>query len=345
MDQKNSNDTVTRLRMIAIVALIVLLLTLLLKTVVSRDRRELKKNISLPEPASSEEQQPVDRINKQELLSNFIYYELDTELVDSALLSTGGTEAYRAELQPVYNALFSRDGLQIASLADSRLTCAAAAVDPLSEMLNGFYEETGLRTIMILSAYIPTDQPEPQGYYDEYGNYYEYPYDSVMPEETASGLCFKLGLYDEDHGKTDFTGEGNYAWFAENAYRYGFVLRYPEDKQFFTGKPYDPSVYRYVGKQNAAVLHENSICLEELKSYMINKDYDNALLLPIGETPTLIYSVPYPWAGTARIKLPDSSDGETVPFSAYACDELIIVCAEPQQFIYYDSNNSDSNSE
>ncbi len=54
-----------------------------------------------------------------------------------------------------------------------------------------------------------------------------------------------------------------YDWLAENAYRYGFIQRYPEDKTEITGIAYEPWHYRYVGEKAAAEIKEQGICLEE----------------------------------------------------------------------------------
>ncbi|MCA1054518.1 M15 family metallopeptidase [Rossellomorea aquimaris] len=57
------------------------------------------------------------------------------------------------------------------------------------------------------------------------------------------------------------TKEGK--WLAENAYKYGFILRYPEDKVDITQYQYEPWHFRYVGTEAAKVIHENDWTLEE----------------------------------------------------------------------------------
>lgn len=54
-----------------------------------------------------------------------------------------------------------------------------------------------------------------------------------------------------------------YNWLAKNAYRYGFILRYPEGKESITGIDYEPWHYRYVGREAAAEIYYSSLCLEE----------------------------------------------------------------------------------
>lgn len=52
-------------------------------------------------------------------------------------------------------------------------------------------------------------------------------------------------------------------WLIEHCMEYGFILRYPRDKQNITGITYEPWHYRYVGKKAAAEIMSRGICLEE----------------------------------------------------------------------------------
>ncbi len=52
-------------------------------------------------------------------------------------------------------------------------------------------------------------------------------------------------------------------WLNEHCAEYGFILRYPEDKQEITGIIYEPWHFRYVGVEAAAYIKENNLCLEE----------------------------------------------------------------------------------
>lgn len=57
-----------------------------------------------------------------------------------------------------------------------------------------------------------------------------------------------------------------YEWLGENAYKYGFICRYPSDKTEITGINYEPWHYRYVGVGAATEIYNQSICLEEYLS-------------------------------------------------------------------------------
>ena len=52
-------------------------------------------------------------------------------------------------------------------------------------------------------------------------------------------------------------------WLAANAWKYGFILRYPTDKADVTGIIFEPWHYRYVGKEAAKEITERGITLEE----------------------------------------------------------------------------------
>lgn len=52
-------------------------------------------------------------------------------------------------------------------------------------------------------------------------------------------------------------------WIAENAAKYGFIIRYPKDRQDITGITYEPWHIRYVGKENAEYITKHNLTLEE----------------------------------------------------------------------------------
>ncbi|WP_226529022.1 D-alanyl-D-alanine carboxypeptidase family protein [Metabacillus niabensis] len=63
--------------------------------------------------------------------------------------------------------------------------------------------------------------------------------------------------------KEEFSETKEGKWVKENAHRAGFIIRYPKGKELITGYQYEPWHLRYVGKEKAAVIHENNLTLEE----------------------------------------------------------------------------------
>ena len=54
-----------------------------------------------------------------------------------------------------------------------------------------------------------------------------------------------------------------FKWLKDNCTEYGFILRFPSDKQDITGVMYEPFHFRYVGVEAAKYMTENNLCLEE----------------------------------------------------------------------------------
>ncbi len=60
-------------------------------------------------------------------------------------------------------------------------------------------------------------------------------------------------------------------WLKDNAYKYGFILRYPSDKVSLTGYQFESWHYRYVGLDIAKYIYENDITYEEYYAYFLDK--------------------------------------------------------------------------
>ena len=74
----------------------------------------------------------------------------------------------------------------------------------------------------------------------------------------------QLGIaVDINADKSKCSNNEVYAWLAENAHEYGFILRYPQGKLEMTGISYEPWHYRYVGVDAAQEIYNEKICLEE----------------------------------------------------------------------------------
>ncbi|MBR5203485.1 MAG: M15 family metallopeptidase [Clostridia bacterium] len=76
--------------------------------------------------------------------------------------------------------------------------------------------------------------------------------------ENGAGLSVDIVSASAGFASTD-----EYKWLIENAHKYGFVLRYPEDKTDITGIIYQPWHWRYVGVEVANEMKSNNLCLEE----------------------------------------------------------------------------------
>ncbi|MDE6035499.1 MAG: M15 family metallopeptidase [Ruminococcus sp.] len=76
--------------------------------------------------------------------------------------------------------------------------------------------------------------------------------------EHQSGMAMDVNTADDS-----FDGTPEAVWLAENAWKYGFIIRYPKDKQHITGYKYEPWHIRYVGYDVARKLYCSGMTLEE----------------------------------------------------------------------------------
>lgn len=90
--------------------------------------------------------------------------------------------------------------------------------------------------------------------------------------EHQTGLAIDFAAIHDNVYDEDLLDE-EIEWLKNNAYKYGFVLRFPEGKEEITGYAYEPWHYRYVGKLST-LLYKNNITLEEyyLKKYYYDSD-------------------------------------------------------------------------
>ena len=82
--------------------------------------------------------------------------------------------------------------------------------------------------------------------------------------EHQTGLVSDVNQIDSTFENTDA-----FKWLNENAYKYGFILRFPKGKEKLTGYKYEPWHYRYVGKKAAKIIRDEDLTLEEYYAYYI----------------------------------------------------------------------------
>lgn len=84
--------------------------------------------------------------------------------------------------------------------------------------------------------------------------------------EHNTGFCADLNCADDS-----FERMPAFSWMHENAAEYGFILRFPNDKQDITGIIYESWHYRFVGINNAKEMKRLNMCLEEYVEYLEEK--------------------------------------------------------------------------
>ena len=86
--------------------------------------------------------------------------------------------------------------------------------------------------------------------------------------EHQTGLA--LDIFSKNNtNKNTFKDSEEANWLKENAYKFGFILRYPEEFENITGITYEAWHYRYVGKDIAKYIYENNITFDEYYAYFL----------------------------------------------------------------------------
>lgn len=85
--------------------------------------------------------------------------------------------------------------------------------------------------------------------------------------EHQTGLALDIQSYCSEDKEFDECPE--FTWLSENAYKYGFILRYPKDLEHITGYNYESWHYRYVGVKASTYIHDNNITFDEYYAYFV----------------------------------------------------------------------------
>ena len=87
----------------------------------------------------------------------------------------------------------------------------------------------------------------------------------AVPGTSEHQLGLALDIVDAGHQVLDSSQEDTAVqqWLMAHSWEYGFILRYPSDKSDITGIIYEPWHYRYIGREAAAEVYEQGVCLEE----------------------------------------------------------------------------------
>ena len=145
--------------------------------------------------------------------------------------------------------------------------------DDLIAMLQAAKSE-GLNPL-ICSSY-RTNEKQEQLYQNKVSEYLSQGYSKVEASDKAAFWVARPGTSEHQLGlAVDIVSTKNQRlyrsqentveqqWLIQNSWKYGFVLRYPTNKNSITGVGYEPWHYRYVGKEHAKKINELGVCLEE----------------------------------------------------------------------------------
>lgn len=179
-------------------------------------------------------------------------------------------------------------------LLNNDILLSETLVRKFSDMIEAAAEE-GVQHFMISSGY--RDAQEQDLLYQEKGASYALP---AGYSEHQLGLSLDVGST-----MTSMSEAPEGKWLEENAWKYGFVLRYPKDKTHITNIQYEPWHIRYVGLPHSAIMKEKNFVLEEYLNYLKEEEQ---LTLRVGNKQYTIYYKPI--SDDTSITVPDQSEYE-----------------------------------
>lgn len=148
------------------------------------------------------------------------------------------------------------------------------AVSYLKQMINAMYKEN-ITKVWVQSAYRSYEKQE-ELFNRKVKQYKEQGKEQEEAERLAQKIVQRPEMSEHNLAlAADFNTVTNefedtkaFAWLQKHAWEYGFILRYPKDKQDITGITYESWHWRYVGKEHAKIIKEKGYCLEEYIEYL-----------------------------------------------------------------------------
>lgn len=141
--------------------------------------------------------------------------------------------------------------------------------DAFKEMFNAAKEE-GL-TLIVNSSYRTYEVQKEiyDDYDDNRGREYADKY-AARPDFSEHQTGLSIDIFSPGSNMETFEGTDEFKWLSENSYKYGFILRYPKNKEDITGYSYEAWHYRYVGKDLAKKVYDSGLTYDEYYAYYLD---------------------------------------------------------------------------
>lgn len=156
---------------------------------------------------------------------------------------------------------------------DNSARILSVVYDNLTNMLVGFNQATNYDDVLIEGAFRTNERQQELYDADLAATGNETSDRVALPghSEHECGYALDFGINAEG---VDYDGTGEYDWINKNCWKYGFILRYTEEKAGITKIKSEPWHYRYVGVPHAYYMYTNNLCLEEYIELLENHPYD-----------------------------------------------------------------------
>lgn len=163
------------------------------------------------------------------------------------------------------------------NVKDKNVSVAQTTMDAMNRLLEGFYKEHDNNSINVISGHrtyefqqtLLDEKTEEKGAVEAM-KWVALPGAS----EHHTGLAVDFSIFHRKTGASEpYKGKGDYAWINENAYKYGFIVRYPDEKKDITGIDYEPWHFRYLGLPHSYLVTQQKLCYEEYIAFLRQFEY------------------------------------------------------------------------
>ena len=202
-------------------------------------------------------------IDPNQIIFNTIAVPTKNKFYGDLILVNNDHEYFSSGKEDLVSIMEMNDEKEISyfTSVDYTYTILRSVYEPMVDMIKDFYDKYSNDTLIIYGSY-RTKEFQEQLYKERQEN----------DESSEAPLVAKPGFSEHETGYAfdfsesvdyDYEGTGDFAWINENSYKYGFIVRYTEEKEKITQIRPEPWHFRYVGIPHAYYMAKNDLCLEE----------------------------------------------------------------------------------
>lgn len=209
-------------------------------------------------------------------INNYIPIEIDSALIhEGAVILVNGSNEFvfpKTEFAPSMAGAKNDDYY----VRDRSVHLREDVTKMLNSLMSEYRSLKNKKNVMVFNGYL--DYEAQKSYYDRAVSNYGEDKASMMQSKPGfadahTGYSIEFRMYVNNEA-TEFKGEDETSWIVENAYRYGFIQRFPEGKELTTGFNASASKYRYVGIPHSVIIRNNELTLEEYITRVKAYTYD-----------------------------------------------------------------------
>lgn len=321
-------------RLVAVVLVLIVLVVILSSCVKSCSKKKNNNNSAAPTSASNTDntkESIVDRLQTSSETNLIITGSADgqkpseaqftSEVHKASDINTGNLILVNSEHEYIFpeedtdlSVIYDNIDHETINVCDLVTMLNTEALEQFKALMKAFYAEEKNSDIYIIGGY-RTLQEQNDKYWNGnsqfQGGYSDY----------HTGRSLDLAIVPSGSSSGYYSPTSIYSYIDEHAAEYGFILRFPEGKESFTGERARTYTYRYVGAPHATYMKQNSLCFEEYINKLKEHTKESPLEVTVDKKLYEIYYVPANSTGDTEVPVPAN---KTYTFSGNNVDGYII---------------------